>query len=232
MTDTPTAQPNERDLNPADVWRKCVANMHGRTAQMLSPEAVIAEALAAARADERAKRDAEIVAAEQRSYDRGRLSERAQTISWLNSPEIKRLLAQESHYPHNKAPMSRRVRTPTADELEEADKAPWHYKQPLEDMSKIWRGRDWVPLDAAIAELQFWQRRDYEHARLADSSAKRDAAVARCLRHALNAANMALFIIRKQGVMPNSSWENEIEKDIEAGKAALDAIESGEIDNG
>lgn len=51
----------------------------------------------------------------------------------------------------------------SADELEVSGKAPWQGKQPLEDMAKIWKGRDWVPLDAALAELQFWQRRDYQH---------------------------------------------------------------------
>ncbi|KTT68246.1 hypothetical protein [Sphingomonas sanguinis] len=52
---------------------------------------------------------------------------------------------------------------PTADELEASGKAPWHAEQPIEDLAKQWKGRPWVPLEAAISALQFWQRRDYEH---------------------------------------------------------------------
>ncbi len=37
---------------------------------------------------------------------------------------------------------------------------------------------------------------------------------------AVRAANLALFVIRKQGVMPNSSWESGFEKDMAIAKAA------------
>ena len=40
------------------------------------------------------------------------------------------------------------------------------------------------------------------------------------LTAAIRAAKLALFVIRKQGVMPNSSWESGFEKDL---KAATDA---------
>ena len=60
MTDTPTAQPNERDREVAEeVWQNIqvgIADYH----QGVGPE-LIAHALAAARADERAKRDALLI---------------------------------------------------------------------------------------------------------------------------------------------------------------------------
>lgn len=37
---------------------------------------------------------------------------------------------------------------------------------------------------------------------------------------AIRAAELALFVIRKQGVMPNSSWEGGFEKDMATAKAA------------
>ena len=66
---------------------------------------------------------------------------------------------------------------PTADELEAAGKAPWQGEQPIEQHAKQWRRRPWVPLEAAISELQFWQRRDYEHGRALtpDASQTREA---------------------------------------------------------
>jgi hypothetical protein len=52
----------------------------------------------------------------------------------------------------------------TADDLEASGHAPWQRdKQPIAEHARVWKGREWVPLDAAIAALQFWQRRDYEH---------------------------------------------------------------------
>jgi len=38
---------------------------------------------------------------------------------------------------------------------------------------------------------------------------------------AVRAANLALFVIRKQGVMPNSSWQSGFERDIAIATAAL-----------
>ena len=37
---------------------------------------------------------------------------------------------------------------------------------------------------------------------------------------AIRAAELALFVIRKQGVMPNSSWHAGFEKDLATAKAA------------
>lgn len=37
---------------------------------------------------------------------------------------------------------------------------------------------------------------------------------------AIRAANLALFVIRKQGVMPNSSWQSGFEKDMATANAA------------
>lgn len=37
---------------------------------------------------------------------------------------------------------------------------------------------------------------------------------------AIRAANLALFVIRKQGVMPNSSWEAGFNKDLATATAA------------
>ena len=37
---------------------------------------------------------------------------------------------------------------------------------------------------------------------------------------AIRAAELALFVIRKQGVMPNSSWEDGFKKDMATAKAA------------
>ncbi len=53
----------------------------------------------------------------------------------------------------------------SADELEAEGTAPWHGKQPLEALARRFKGSAWVPLDDAIRQLQFWQRRDYEHSR-------------------------------------------------------------------
>lgn len=49
------------------------------------------------------------------------------------------------------------------------------------------------------------------------------------LTAAIRAANLALFVIRKQGVMPNSSWESGFEKDL---KTATDARGDGQSDGG
>lgn len=49
------------------------------------------------------------------------------------------------------------------DQLETSGKAPWLGKQRIEDFARKWKGRQWVPLDAAVSALQFWQRRDFEH---------------------------------------------------------------------
>ncbi len=41
------------------------------------------------------------------------------------------------------------------------------------------------------------------------------------LNAAVRAANLALFVIRKQGVMPNDSWEAGFKKDMAIAEAAL-----------
>jgi hypothetical protein len=41
------------------------------------------------------------------------------------------------------------------------------------------------------------------------------------LNAAIRAANLALFVIRKQGVMPNSSWESGFNSDLAKATAAL-----------
>lgn len=41
------------------------------------------------------------------------------------------------------------------------------------------------------------------------------------LEAAIRAAKLALFVIRKQGVMPNSSWESGFDGDLKTAEAAL-----------
>lgn len=41
------------------------------------------------------------------------------------------------------------------------------------------------------------------------------------LEAAIRAAKLALFVIKKQGVMPNSSWETGFESDLKTAEAAL-----------
>lgn len=41
------------------------------------------------------------------------------------------------------------------------------------------------------------------------------------LEAAIRAANLALFVIRKQGIMPNSSWQRGFEQDMALAEAAL-----------
>lgn len=53
---------------------------------------------------------------------------------------------------------------------------------------------------------------------------RRDDEIARLrkgLDAAIRAAKLALFVIRKQNVMPNSSWESGFEKDLAIATAAL-----------
>jgi len=47
------------------------------------------------------------------------------------------------------------------------------------------------------------------------------AALVDGLNSAVRAANLALFVIRKQGVMPNDSWKSGFEKDMKVAEAAL-----------
>ena len=44
------------------------------------------------------------------------------------------------------------------------------------------------------------------------------------LKAAIRAANLALFVIRKQGIMPNSSWEAGFTRDIKTAEDALAAL--------
>lgn len=46
------------------------------------------------------------------------------------------------------------------------------------------------------------------------------------LEAAIRAANLALFVIRKQGVMPNCSWDCGFNSDMETARAALAALRS------
>ena len=41
------------------------------------------------------------------------------------------------------------------------------------------------------------------------------------LEAAIRAAKLALFVIRKQGIMPNSSWESGFESDLKTAEEAL-----------
>lgn len=45
--------------------------------------------------------------------------------------------------------------------------------------------------------------------------------LAEALEHAVQAADLALFVIRKQGVMPNSSWAHGFETDMKIARATL-----------
>lgn len=47
------------------------------------------------------------------------------------------------------------------------------------------------------------------------------------LEAAIRAAKLALFVIRKQGVMPNSSWESGFESDLKVAESALAAMGRG-----
>lgn len=42
---------------------------------------------------------------------------------------------------------------------------------------------------------------------------------------AIRAAELALFVVRKQGVMPNSSWEAGFKRDLDAAKEAMSKTE-------
>lgn len=44
------------------------------------------------------------------------------------------------------------------------------------------------------------------------------------LSHAIQAAELALFVIRKQGVMPNSSWRAGFEKDLKIAHNAQSGV--------
>jgi len=48
------------------------------------------------------------------------------------------------------------------------------------------------------------------------------------LKAAIRAAKLALFVIRKQGVMPNSSWEAGFERDLKTAEGALAAVTPGQ----
>lgn len=56
-----------------------------------------------------------------------------------------------------------------------------------------------------------------------------DLKVAReALSGAVRAAKLALFVIKKQGVMPNGSWERGFENDLAPAEAALSSIAGAE----
>jgi len=53
------------------------------------------------------------------------------------------------------------------------------------------------------------------------------------LEAAIRAAKLALFVIRKQGIMPNSSWQAGFEKDLKTAEDAMAALRiNAEIDIG
>jgi hypothetical protein len=72
--------------------------------------------------------------------------------------------------------------------------------------------RDQVSLmeDIATALTTERQRAEAQNAKLKEA-----------LRAASRAADLALFVIRKQGVMPNASWHHGFEKDMAVARAAL-----------
>lgn len=65
------------------------------------------------------------------------------------------------------------------------------------------------------------------------ATARADAAEARvrvleeALTAAVRAANLALFVIQKHGVMPNDQWKNGFDADLAVARAALASKEEG-----
>lgn len=55
----------------------------------------------------------------------------------------------------------------------------------------------------------------------------RSEGLVRALEAAVRAANLALFVIRKQNVMPNGSWANGFKRDMAVAEAALARQEEG-----
>lgn len=51
------------------------------------------------------------------------------------------------------------------------------------------------------------------------------------LEAAIRAARLALFVIRKQDVMPNSSWESGFNADLKAAEDALAALPQSKADS-
>jgi hypothetical protein len=49
------------------------------------------------------------------------------------------------------------------------------------------------------------------------------------LQAAIRAAELALFVIRKQGVMPNSSWESGFNSDLNTARKSLAALPLDEV---
>ena len=74
-------------------------------------------------------------------------------------------------------------------------------------------------LDDGEGAQEYVMRQCYEQGR-EDTSA---AHMTESLTAAVRAAELALFVIRKQGVMPNSSWEAGFESDMNVARAALEA---------
>jgi hypothetical protein len=50
------------------------------------------------------------------------------------------------------------------------------------------------------------------------------------LEAAIRAAKLALFVIRKQGVMPNSSWSTGFDSDLKTAEDALAALSAPPAD--
>ncbi len=110
----------------------------------------------------------------------------------------------------------------TADEMERHPKgAPWHTRQPIEDFAKYWKGRQWVPLDAAISALQFWQRRDYEHsiAALSTPSPVASGAGGKIDEAALVKKALSYTAFGSQGVVQHQIATNAVRVTLEAVRA-------------
>jgi hypothetical protein len=65
------------------------------------------------------------------------------------------------------------------------------------------------------------ERSHYYVGKCALDAAARIEALEAGLSAAVRAANLALFVIRKKGVMPNDSWETGFEGDMKTARAAL-----------
>ena len=65
-----------------------------------------------------------------------------------------------------------------------------------------------------------------------DALAERNAKLVVALIAAVRAAKLALFVIRKEDVMPNSSWQAGFDRDLKVAEDALAALQSEGSDKG
>lgn len=68
--------------------------------------------------------------------------------------------------------------------------------------------------------------REFIRELLASGLVQNEAGIITGLEAAIRAAKLAIFTIRKQGVMPNSSWESGFNSDVKTAENALAAIRS------